>query len=172
MTEPTTKREVLDAMRGSHSEMDAFLASLTPDQITAPGPDGWSLQDALAHIAAWETMLAGWIERARRGETVKRFAPGFVYNSPAEREPTMHRLNHKLYLDNRGRALADVRADFNAAHQHLLATVDSLSGPELFESGHFAWCGDAPLIGWIAGDTWEHYAEHRATAEAHLARSA
>jgi hypothetical protein len=171
MSKYQTKPEVLAAIRGAHTEMDALLAPLTSDRMIAPElENGWSVKDALAHIASWETMLMGWIGQSRRGETVKRFIPGFTYDSPEQREPTMHRLNDHLYEKNKMRPLAEVRAEFNAAHEKMLNLVGELSPEEIFEPGRFAWCGNYPLYDWISGDTWDHYAEHTESIQSWLNR--
>ena len=84
-------------------------------------------------------------------------------------------LNALIYRQNKERPLSDVVADFQQAHTDLLGVLAGLTDADLFrtysdyqpdEPGEDS---GAPIVGWIAGNSYEHYAEHQAWVEA-LAR--
>jgi hypothetical protein len=75
-------------------------------------------------------------------------------------------INEALYQRDRERPLAEVLDTFRRSHQQTLATIEGMSETDLFRS--YTPPGRDPssggqLINWIAGDTYEHYMEHRET---------
>lgn len=157
MAEPKTNADVLALIQSSHEEMEALLASLSHERLTLAESDtGWAIKDHLVHITEWEKMTMGWIASSLRGEDVKRFAPGFE----GEDEATMNRLNDHIFQQNRTRALDDVLGDFRATHERIAESVKPLSAADLFDPQRFAWRKGSPFINLIAGNTYEHYAEH------------
>lgn len=157
MADPKTNAEVLALIQSSHEEMESLLASLPRERLTLPESDtGWAIKDHLVHLTEWEKMTIGWIESSERGEDVKRFAPGYE----GEDEVTMNRLNDHLFEVNKSRALDDVLGDFRETHARIADIVKPLSTSDLFDPQRFAWRKGSPLINLIAGNTYEHYAEH------------
>src|SRR5262249_57929067 len=62
-TQPQTTEELLARIADGWAALNQRIASLTPAQLTAPGPDGgWSVKDHLAHLATWEGMLIALLE--------------------------------------------------------------------------------------------------------------
>ncbi|MBI4671586.1 MAG: ClbS/DfsB family four-helix bundle protein [Chloroflexi bacterium] len=162
METPNDKSALLRAIRASHAEMHQYLASLTPEQLGAPVlDDGWSVKDSLAHISAWENMTIGWLEASRRGEYVRRYTPEFVQGEDAdEGNVVLNALNNHLFRQNHHRAWDDVLAEFNAAHENLYRVVERMTEDEIFNPTRFAWRKGSPAFDMIAGNTYDHYAEH------------
>ena len=52
-TNPKSKAELLMRIRVARSELDLTVAGLDEAALAAPGPEGWSVKDHLAHLAAW-----------------------------------------------------------------------------------------------------------------------
>lgn len=161
MSTPTNKQELLSEIETAHQDMMRLLAAMSDDELTAPTLDGgWSPKDALAHILAWEKMAMDWLARSVQGEHVQRFIPGFLYDTEAEREPTMERLNTFLFERDQNRPLADVLQDFRATHKAFFEMVAQTDEQDIFDPHRFAWRNGSPAFDMIAANTYEHYREH------------
>jgi hypothetical protein len=55
--EPATLLDVLDRIRVGWAALAETFAGLDEQQLTAPGPEGWSVKDHLVHLSAWERAL-------------------------------------------------------------------------------------------------------------------
>jgi hypothetical protein len=55
--------ELLGEMAASRGELEAFVAGLPPERLLVAGPDGWSIKDHLAHVAAWDGALLAVLRR-------------------------------------------------------------------------------------------------------------
>ncbi|MCG3209669.1 MAG: hypothetical protein FOGNACKC_03296 [Anaerolineae bacterium] len=154
------KIEFLAELHQSFDQLERAIRPLKPAQLLQPSVyDGLSVKDVLAHITAWERLSIGWVEAARRGEPVVRFAPGFEQSSEDD-DDTMHRLNEHLVHLYRERPLAEVLADFTAAHQEMAALVETMSEAELTAPGRFDWWPDGGVWQVLASNSFEHYQEH------------
>ena len=47
----------------ARGELEAFVAGLPAERLLVPGPDGWTMKDHLAHIAAWDGALVAVLRR-------------------------------------------------------------------------------------------------------------
>lgn len=172
MSYPTSKQELLRRIRERHADMEQLLAYLSADQMTAPVLDaGWSVKDSLAHLAAWETMMLGWIGNFQRGERALRWAPGFeIEGENGERQ--MNRFNAYLFERNKTRELRDVLDEYRATFAHIVETIEGLSDAEIFEENYFPARNGSPLLDLIIGDSYEHYDEHLGWIRAWLEKTA
>lgn len=171
MSQPNTKAELLHRIRDRHADMEQLLSSLSSAQMRAPELDaGWSVQDSLAHIAAWEKILLDMAGKYQRGESVILWAPGFEIVGDNGQEQ-MNRYNAYLFEQNRDRALTDVLDDFRETFMQIVALIESLSDAEIFDANHFPARNGRPLITFIVGDTYEHYDEHIGWIHDWLARN-
>jgi hypothetical protein len=66
--------------------------------------------------------------------------------------------NQEIYENNRGRALEEIKAEFSASYQQILATIDEIPEKDMFARGRFSWTGRLTLADYIAGNTCNHYA--------------
>lgn len=156
------KQELLREIERAHQDMMRFLAALSDDEKTAPMlNEGWSVKDSLAHLIDWEKMSLDWLARSLRGEEVKRFVQGFQYETEAEREAVMEKLNTHLFEQNKNRALDDVLQDFRATHRAIFDFVAQMNENDIFDPNRFAWRNGSPAFDMLAGNTFEHYDEHR-----------
>jgi len=156
------KQELLREIERAHQDMMRFLAALSDTEKTAPIlNEGWSVQDSLAHLIDWEKMSLDWLARSLRGEEVKRFVQGFQYETEAEREAVMEKLNTHLFEQNKNRALDDVLQDFRATHRAIFDFVAQMNENDIFDPNRFAWRNGSPAFDMLAGNTFEHYDEHR-----------
>ena len=134
--------EVTERIRESYRPLDEMLAGLDDARMLVPGVNGeWTAKDTLAHIAWWERHA---VRRLRTGRD--DLAP-----DDGNWEPVVNHVNAEVYAENRDRPLAEVRADFHAAHAEVLAMIADLPNSVL--------ASDA-IIEAIAVDTYGHYPEH------------
>jgi hypothetical protein len=162
---PQTKADLLARMAQGRAALEQALGQLSEAQLTATGPNGgWAIKDHLFHLAAWERGIAALLQRRPRWAAMG-LDEAAISNYDEER------VNALIYQKNEDRSLVEILADFHEAHRHMLAALDGLSDAELFKpyayfTGEAAGSDTRPIIGWIIGNTYEHYAEHQAWIEA------
>lgn len=110
MPRPKSKDELLKAIAKERGALEAYLETLTPEQMVEPDVVGeWSPKDVLAYLIEWEQMVLSWYRAGLRGEVPELPALGYKWNqTPA--------LNRAIYEKHRDRALDDVLAQFHASH--------------------------------------------------------
>ena len=157
-----TKQELLKVIQKEREALEAALAGLTPEQMTAPGVMGeWSVKDILGHMALWESRLVTFLYSNERG------VPPKMLHGQAE----VDKVNAESYAEQHERPLDRVLADYHAVHAQLLKRLDKLTDRDLSDPQRFKWMEGEPLEKLVAGDTFEHYAEHRPMIEAWRSRS-
>lgn len=164
MSTPTNKAELLEMMERGYTAFEALLAPLSEAQLTESGVSGdWSLKDILVHLATWQGRAAQILEAAQRNEQ-----PQLTPSIKTDEE--MDQFNNTTFAANRSRPLAEVKQDFHASYQQLLAATEALGEVDLFDPGRFAWMKGNALWTTAEGDTFGHYDEHKPAIEAWLAR--
>ena len=142
MSTSDRKTEILQRVRVTHQELEDQLAGLPPAKMTQPGVnDDWSVKDVLAHIAWWEQHL---LRRLRTGQDD-------LYTAGVDPGGATHKANAEIFAASRERALDDIRAEFDASFQQLLAELEALP-PEDAEQDE--------IYRAIGADTFVHYPEH------------
>jgi len=162
---PGDKAELLERIRQARAALEQAIGRLSDEALVAPGPDGgWRVKDHLVHIAAWEQGIAALLRRQPRYAAMHVDERTYLSGADA--------INAAVYENNKDRSLAGVRATFREAHDDILAAIDALSDADLRKTySHYqpeepGKDSGAPIVGWIAGNTYEHYAEHQAWIEA------
>ena len=122
--------------------------------LTRAGADGWSVKDHLAHIGAWEHSLLALIEGRDRPS-------GMGLTEPSEEIDVVNEAVRKLHdSDTPEEALGY----FRDSHAQLVGALGKLSDADLEKPYSHYQPGDPdemrPVAGWVAGNTYEHYAEH------------
>jgi uncharacterized damage-inducible protein DinB len=157
-TEPRSTRELTDRILAARSELKQVFSGLSEAQMIQPGADGgWSVKDHLAHLAAWERGIVALLNRQPRW-------PAMGLDEETVDRSEEDEINAMLDQLNRGRALADVLADFEQAHRDMLAVLERLSFDDLLKpySDYDPGVDSRnPVLGSITGNTCDHYTEHR-----------
>jgi hypothetical protein len=124
------------------------------DGLTQVGTDGWTVKDHLAHVAAWEHSLLALVEGRDRS-----LAMG-LQESPQEIDAINEAVRKEHSTDTAEEALGY----FRDAHAQLMSALGKLSDADLQKPYSHFQPGDPdekrPVIEWVAGNTYEHYAEH------------
>ena len=99
---------------------DALLAAISgiPDEVMIePTLDGWSVKDHLAHIALWDDLRAGEVERISAGHAS-------VWRMTGEQDDALNRMAHRLRRDM---SLDQARWELTASRQRLLDAITGAS---------------------------------------------
>jgi uncharacterized damage-inducible protein DinB len=130
-----------DNIARAWSELQDAVSTLDDRQLAAPGPDGWSIKDHLAHLGHWEQYMLAAIDGGD---------PMAAMGLDVDQERSEDAENAALQRLDAGRSPAEARQLLADAHAHLMARVDSLS--------------DADLERWsehVDGNTASHFDQHR-----------
>lgn len=147
------------------ARLEDLVGRLGDPPLLAPGANGWTIKDHLAHLATWEQVLL-----ARLAGRDRAAALGL---DAASADLHVDAINRLIYERNQGRSLADVLASSRETHQQVRAAIARLDDADLLRPsavvpGQPGADGVRPIIGWLTGMTWKHYEEHLAAIEADL----
>ncbi len=159
---PRDKAELLARIREARAALERTVERLSEAQLTAAGAGGWSGKDHLAHLAAWEGKIVAVMEGRPAHE-------GLGLDEATYRGANIDEINARLHERDRARPLPDVLATYRRTHGRLLAALEALPEAELTRPYQSADAGDVLADG-IAGNTYEHYDEHRGWMEAIVAQ--
>ena len=128
------------------------MAKLSHEAYERPTPSGWTVGAMLAHIAAWHEATAYRLHRFA--------ATGHPQPKVVEDDETF---NAQVAAETAGRHAELVRADVHVSFERLRLALLTLD-PELDAKG---WVEAV-----VAGNTYEHYEEHREELRAATRREA
>lgn len=163
---PTTKPEVMRLIHERWAALQELLGRLSEADMERPLGDGWSAKQHVFHVTVWEKSLLGLLRKEDRGR-----AMGVPADLWAAHD--LEGLNKFLAEDAAPRSVSSVLAEAADIHGQVLALLDSMSQEQLelpysdyqpFDSEP----NEKQVIGWVHGDTWEHYDEHIGWLEAGL----
>lgn len=163
---PGDNAELLERIQRARATLEQTISQLSDAQLVAPGPsEGWSARDHLAHLTIWEQGLAALLQGLPRYTAMGLDEQTYLSTDEDG-------LNEIIFQHNKDRSLTEVLAAFQQAHQQVLAALAGLTDADLFltyshyqpdEPGEDS---GAPILKWIAGNTYDHDAEHQAWIEA------
>ena len=154
MTAPNSVVEPIDK---SWKELETLVESLGPHGLTLTGADGWAVKDHLVHLAAWEHSLLALIEGADRRSAMGVSADADETDS----------INAAVWSLHRSKTPEQALAYFRDTHALLMNRLGTMSDADLQLSyNHYQpneprdASDDRPVLDWVAGNTYDHYAEH------------
>ena len=161
MTDETqmTKAELLANIEQGWNNFQAYLASLSYEQVTTPtDPAGWTAKDHIAHVAIWEDSLNALLEKKSRREHMG------IDDLAAWKDGDWDAINAIIQQRYHDLPLRDLATLFFGIHKKLVGKINALSDADLQRSYQefqpdSDW--DAPIIHWMIIDTYEHYDEHK-----------
>jgi uncharacterized damage-inducible protein DinB len=153
----TGSNSLLPPVDKGWAELDALVDSLGPIGLTKVGSDGWAVKDHLVHIAAWEHSLLALLDRRDR-----RAAMGV--SKTAEDTDA---INAEVWSLHQSKTPEQALAYFHETHALLMAFLSRLTDADLQRPYNDYQPDDKrdpsenrPVGDWVAGNTYEHYAEH------------
>ncbi|MCP4535580.1 MAG: ClbS/DfsB family four-helix bundle protein [Chloroflexi bacterium] len=154
------KTNLTNRIQREWSALLRVVESTSHQQMTKPGPCGWSVKDHLAHIAEWERFLF-----------LNQFEGHFPHNALQIDRAKLEQLgeddwNDILFERNRDCSLTDVLADLHQTHAQLVAALEQVTDDDLMKPSCAIGPETQPVIVWVVYNTYEHYKEHRETIQA------
>ncbi|MCL4250870.1 MAG: heme-binding protein [Anaerolineae bacterium] len=151
------KTELLQRIEHGWHELLGFLSTLDDAQRTQKTDAvGWTVIDHVVHIAMWEdsinALLAHEPRSARMGIDEATWTSG-----------DFEKINAVLQQRSQAMSWDEVMRMLHNVHRECLAKLGACSDDDLYAS-YKAFQADAtsdlPIIRWIIGNSYEHYAEH------------
>ncbi len=140
--------DLLARARAEREALAALWQGLSEADMTRrPGPHPeWSVKDLIAHITWWEGSSTNLLSRALSGEMIAR-------------PKTTDEVNASVYADNRDLPLETVLEMFEASFPPLENLLRRMTDEEINDP---TVCNirDMPLLYFLAGNTFAHYADH------------
>lgn len=154
-----SKAELLERIHASYSSLKETFQLLSDEQLSRPAPTGWAIKDHLAHLAAWELGIAKLLQHQ------PRFAAMQV-DDTMEKDMGTDELNDLIYQNNAGLSPAEANQKLADAHAQMLQSLTALSDDDLYRPyADYMPEGSQgfqdPVLGWIIGNTYEHFDEHQ-----------
>jgi hypothetical protein len=153
----TQPNSVVETIERSWEELNTLVESLGPDALTVTGPDGWALKDHLIHIAAWEQSLLALLEGGDRHQAMG------VGRDVDETDA----INAAVWAMHRNKTPQQALDYFHKTHALLLKQLCTMSDDDLrlpynhYQPNEPRDANDnRPALDWVAGNTYDHYAEH------------
>jgi uncharacterized protein (TIGR03083 family) len=144
-----TREELLQHIDAGRAELEAVLAQIPAERMTDPAlPNGWSVKDLVAHLAAWEQRAGDLSHILAAGREVEDGVSDF------------NEFNARVYIENRERSLEDVLRTEPEAFLRLRNVAEKFSETDLFDPARFAFLDGMPLMQLIANNSYGHYEEH------------
>ena len=146
------KEELVSALRTGRADFLKLLQGFSDQQMEAPGVvEHWSIKDILVHLTRWEAEIIKLLWQAKQGIT-----PTTAHFSGK----TVDDINNLWYEESQSRSMKIVKDDFLGVRKQTIRRAEELSDSALNNPKHYTWLKDKPLWEWIAGDSFEHEAEH------------
>ena len=143
-----------------------FLRELTPEQLSGPtDAQGWTIKDHAIHIALWENSLLALLNSESRAASFGIDEAVWQQGSDA-----INRILQQRYQDL---SIDEVYKTLETNHQAVVARIAEFSDRDLLRPHREFQAGSTnndPIIGWMVGNTFEHYPEHEAWMRDILAR--
>lgn len=146
--------ELLDALEDQREDFLEAIDDLPPELLQDTGViDDWSVKDIIAHLSAWEAELVKLLWQLKQGQS-----PSSIHFTG----PGVDAQNAEWLEAYRSRPLERVLEDFAAVRKQTARRVEEFTHAELTDPGRYPALNNRPLWEWIAGDSFEHEAEHAA----------
>ncbi len=162
MTDTSIPRDGADLKARIDAAWTALLATvepLTAEQMSRHSAGAWSVKDNLAHLAEWEQFMLGYHLRGEPPHAVMQMDRATFEQLDEDG------INAVLYNRNKDRPAAEVLEGLKRSHAQVMSVLQQTSFADLMKP-HFPDDPQRrPLLNWVAGNTYEHYAEHRAGIE-------
>ena len=152
----TTRADVLRSLDHSWNELREVIDSMSEPEMVEPGVvDDWSIKDLLGHMAFWADRAVNTLAEVQAGRGAE--VPG------PETETELDEWNAREFAVREGKNLAQLREDWERAHQAARAALETF--PEETLDDPFK---DHTVVFEFGADTFAHYQQHAAQISAWL----
>lgn len=160
--------QVLEGVERAWASLGGAVEDLDDDLLLVTGPEGWSVKDHMAHVAAWQLSLAALLDRRDRHRAL-----GVAGTGPTDFDAKNAILHRRLA----GLVPDEVRALLRGSHELVLRALYGLGDDDLnlpyadFQPSDPRPDRDQPVVGWVGGMAIGHVEEHVGYIQALLGRS-
>ena len=152
------KAEIVAALReGRKNFLDAIQGLSDQDMETQSVSAGWTVKDIMVHLTRWEAELVKLLWQAKQGITPTTAHFG---------QESVDDINARWHKESQSRPFKSVLNDFLGVRNQTIRRVEALTEKTLTDLSNFPWLEGEPLWKWIAGDSFEHEADHEAQIRA------
>lgn len=126
MTTAETKAAAIALVVARHSEAQSFFGSLSAADLARPvygEGAGWTVTDLIPHLALWQSVSARVAEKIAQVDALPGTEDWDIW--AGELTPTPE-LNHRVFLEWRGRSAKDSLAHLRTVNAALVAALDPL----------------------------------------------
>ncbi|MBI1277971.1 MAG: ClbS/DfsB family four-helix bundle protein [Anaerolineaceae bacterium] len=166
--ERMTVAELLSNIDQGWKEFNAYLATLTPKELTEPtDPSGWTAQDHVIHIADWERSLIPFLDKGNR-------LPVLGVDAATWAEGNWDKINGIMQQRSKNLTVEEARAYAMKAHEQLVDKIKTLADDDLYRPYNYYQPEskyETPMIQLLQDDTYHHYEEHTPWIEAIVAKA-
>jgi hypothetical protein len=161
------KAALLARNQRAYEALVDLLRPLDDVQLSRPDAAGWAIKDHLGHLAAWQNGITALLQRRPREAAMGLGAD--AHDGKNEDE-----INDLIYRANVHLTAAQMMEKLHEAHRQMAAQIESMDNEDLFRPyADFLPVGedgsDRPVLGWIAGNAYQHYEEHLGWIQERLA---
>jgi uncharacterized protein (TIGR03083 family) len=154
--EPVTIANMTRHINDGWGELQAFIATLTPAQMTEPtDAAGWTVKDHLIHLVVWQDGITALLKREPRLVAMGVGEATWKHGHDA--------VNALIQTQHRAMPLADVLATLERSRNSLIMTLATMRDDDLmlpYEHFDAAQTREYPIFAYIVGNSFEHYREH------------
>jgi hypothetical protein len=118
----SNREDIYSMLQEARKEFLAAIDGLTPQQMTTPLHDDWSVKDILTHIVSWEELVMPDFRRVARGHLP--LLAGF-------KESEVDKWNAMLMSLRRSFPLDQVMYELEASRKAVIVVLDSLPDERL-----------------------------------------
>ena len=159
---PTNKAELLQRLQEKRVDFDNLIATVPPLMAEEPNlPNGWSVKDLLAHVAAYERWMAGNIQAANEARAP---TDDELYDAGEEMDSgdpfDLDTLNASIYDHFHGKSWPDVRAFAGDAYTALSEVISNAPDEDFDREGLHPWLDNGSLLSRLPELTYGHYTDH------------
>lgn len=161
---PTNKAELLQRLQEKRVDFDNLIATVPASMAEEPNlPNGWSVKDLLAHVAAYERWMAGNLQadNERRAPTNDE-----LYDAGDELDSgdpfDLDTLNASIYNHFHGKSWQEIRAFAGDSYTRLTDAISNSPEEDFDREGLHSWLDNGSLLSRLPELTYGHYTEHDA----------
>jgi hypothetical protein len=156
---PQSKLELFSRIQHEWSALLDVVAKLTDAQMSTPDAGGWTPKDNLAHLTEWMNILLGYHMDNRPAHEVLGVTPEVTADWDFDV------INKALLARNQSRSSEDVLGELKIVYARVMDRLKSTPFEDLLKPRHPNDPQSYLLLASVAGDTYEHFAEHREMIE-------
>ena len=158
--QPSNQAELLSTIEREWDLLMSVVGRLDETQMITPDAGGWSPKDNLAHLAEWMKIQLGYHMDHRPPHEVMGVPPEVTKG-----DWDFDVINRLLLERNQARTAEDILDELKRVYAQVVERLKSMSFEELLKPRWPDHPDSPPLLGYVIGNTSEHFAEHRETME-------